>query len=255
MATHKRRIGSYARYAEWKLAVMTDKDLAPPPQFKICGLTRPQEAEACAAAGAAAIGYIFYPPSPRCLSAEEAGRITRILPATVCPVGVFVNAAYATIMSTAERAGLRAVQLHGRETPELVDRLAATGLAVIKTLFFNGEPGFDAFGRYDAAAAFLVECVGGPLPGGNALAWNWSAARRLADVCPVVLAGGLTPDNVAAAIEDACPDAVDVSSGVERQPGLKDLTKVRALAQAVVQTRRDRSRRNIFRPIQSRRPS
>lgn len=233
---------------------MTIKPPAPP-QIKICGLTRPQEAEACVEAGADAIGYIFYPPSPRCLSAEEAGRITRVLPRTVFTVGVFVNETYETIMPTAETAGLRAVQLHGNEPPDLVTRLATSGLSVIKALFFNGAPGFDAFDRYPTASAFLVECIGGPLPGGNALAWNWSTARHLTSTCPVILAGGLTADNIATAIADACPDAVDVSSGVERQPGLKDLTKVRALSQAVSQTLPERRLRNIFRPDKSRHPT
>jgi phosphoribosylanthranilate isomerase len=233
---------------------MTDKSPAPA-QIKICGLTRPQEAEACAAAGADAIGFIFYPPSPRCLTPDDAGRITRVLPKTVCPVGVFVNASYETIMPTAETAGLRAVQLHGKESPDLVERLANSGLTVIKALFVNANPGFDAFDRYPAASAYLVECVGGPLPGGNALGWNWSAARSLADIRPVVLAGGLTPANIAAAIADARPDAVDVSSGVEHQPGRKDLVKVRALIQAVEQTLPERRLHTIFRPDQSRRPS
>lgn len=233
---------------------MTDNSPAPP-QIKICGLTRPQEAEACAKAGADAIGFIFYPPSPRCLSAEEAGRITRILPTPVCPVGVFVNEPYETIMTTAETAGLRAVQLHGHESPDLVERLAISGLTVLKALFFNGNPNFDAFDRYAAASAFLVECVGGPLPGGNALAWNWSAARCLAGKRPVVLAGGLTADNIAAAIADARPDAVDVSSGVEHQPGRKDIAKVRALVQAVYQTLPERRLRNIFRPDKSHHPA
>ena len=101
------------------------------PQIKICGLTRPDEAEACAAAGADAIGLVFYPPSPRSLTAEAAVQITRVLPEAVCPVGVFVNETYDIIMSIAASAGLRAVQLHGQETPSLVERLSAEGLIVI----------------------------------------------------------------------------------------------------------------------------
>ncbi len=205
------------------------------PQIKICGLTQPQEAVSCAAEGADAIGYIFYPPSPRNISAERAARISRVLPEAVRPVGVFVDEDYDTVMHTAQTAGLRAVQLHGREAPTLVDRLRANGLTVIKTLFYNGVPDFKAIDRY-AADAYLVECVGGPLPGGNALSWNWSATRGLSTAAPVILAGGLTPDNIAAAIQDAQPDAVDVSSGVEQRPGRKELSKVRALCRAVSQT-------------------
>ncbi len=226
----------------------------PAPQIKICGLTRPDEADACAGAGADAIGYIFYPPSPRNLSAEAAGRITSVLPARVCPVGVFVNEPYEVIMRVAETAGLRAVQLHGRETAALVQHLQTAGLKVIKALFFNGTPGFDAIDRY-TADAYLVECVGGPLPGGNALSWNWSAASALAAHHPVVLAGGLAPDNVAAAIDAARPDAVDVSSGVEHQPGRKDLSKVAALCAAISRTRLGRAPRNIFIPDRSRPPA
>ncbi|MGD8268104.1 MAG: phosphoribosylanthranilate isomerase [Desulfobacterales bacterium] len=215
------------------------------PQIKICGLTQPQEAASCAAGGADAIGYIFYPPSPRSIAAVRAAQITRVLPASVCPVGVFVDESYDTVMHTAQTAGLRAVQLHGREAPALVDRLRANGLTVIKTLFYNGSPDFKAIDRY-AADAYLVECVGGPLPGGNALLWNWSETRRLPATAPIILAGGLTPDNIAAAIQDARPDAVDVSSGVEQRPGRKDLIKVRALCRAVSQTGINRPLRTVF---------
>ena len=223
------------------------------PQIKICGLTRPDEAEACAGAGADAIGYIFYPPSPRSLAADAAARITRVLPEGICPVGVFVNETYDTIISVADTAGVRAVQLHGRETPALVERLQTRGLIVIKTLFFNGAPDFDAIGHY-SAAAYLVECVGGPLPGGNALSWNWSAASALSADHPVILAGGLNPDNITKAIAEARPDAVDVSSGVEHQPGRKDLDKVAALCQAVSRTRQGRPPRPVFTPDRFRPP-
>lgn len=226
----------------------------PSPQVKICGLTRPGEAEACANAGVDAIGYIFYPPSPRSLSAEAAGRITSILPDNVCPVGVFVNEPYEVIMKVAETAALCAVQLHGHETPALVQRLQTAGLKVIKALFFNGTPSFEAIHQY-TADAFLVECVGGPLPGGNALSWNWSAASALSAKHPVVLAGGLAPDNIAAAIDAARPDAVDVSSGVEHQPGRKDLTKVAALCAAIARSHLERQPRNIFTPDRSRHPA
>ena len=166
-------------------------------------------------------------------------------------MGVFVNESYETIMPIAETAGLRAVQLHGRETPSLVERLGAAGLIVIKALFFNGQPDFGAVGRYPAARAYLVECVGGPLPGGNALSWNWSAAQDLSQTHPIVLAGGLTPDNITAAINDAQPDAVDVSSGVELKPGIKDPAKIRALCRAVSRASLKRPPYEIFKPVQS----
>ena len=125
------------------------------PQIKICGLTRPQEAASCAAEGADAIGYIFYPPSPRSITAEQAAKISHALPEAICPVGVFVDEDYDTVMHTAQTAGLRAVQLHGREAPTLVDGLRANGLTVIKTLFYNGMPDFKAIDQYKADA-YLV---------------------------------------------------------------------------------------------------
>lgn len=202
------------------------------PQIKICGLTSAREAEACAAAGADAIGFISFPRSPRHLADDQIRAITRRLPAHVCPVGVFVNAPFEQIMKTVAMGGLRAVQLHGREDAALVETLAEEGLIVIKALFVNGDPGLTAASHY-RPAAFLVECAGGPLPGGNALDWNWAEARDISSDRPVVLAGGLTPDNIQDAIAAGRPDAVDVSSGVELSPGRKDIRKVQAFCRAV----------------------
>lgn len=203
-----------------------------PPQIKICGLTSAREAQACVAAGADAIGFISYPKSPRHLEDQAIRRITAHLPRTVCTVGVFVNENFERIMQAVETGGLRAVQLHGREDPALVEALTAAGLLVVKALFVNGNPPLEAAARYPASA-FLVECAGGPLPGGNAMVWNWSDARRLPANRPAILAGGLTPDNIATAITAGGPAAVDVSSGVEIRPGRKDMAKVTAFCRAV----------------------
>jgi phosphoribosylanthranilate isomerase len=207
------------------------------PQIKICGLTSPREAEACAAAGADAIGVVSYPRSPRHIDDLQIRRITSVLPAKVCPVGVFANENFERIMQVAETGGLRAVQLHGQEPPGLVEALTAEGLIVIKALFVNGTPALEQAHHY-AAAAFLVECAGGPLPGGNAMHWDWSEARRIPSPRPVILAGGLTPENIRQAIESGDPDAVDISSGVEIAPGRKDLGKVAAFCQAVAACRK-----------------
>jgi len=135
-------------------------------------------------------------------------------------------------MKTVTLGGLRAVQLHGREDAALVETLVEEGLVVIKALFVNGDPGLTAASHY-RPTAFLVECAGGPLPGGNALDWNWAEARDIPTELPVVLAGGLTPDNIQYAIAAGRPDAVDVSSGVEVSPGRKDARKVQAFCRAV----------------------
>jgi len=214
-------------------------------QVKVCGLTRVDEAVACAELGVDAIGCVFYPPSPRHVSDERAGEIVRNLPATVCPVGVFVNEPLALILDKIDRCALRAVQLHGRESPQLVEELQRRGVQVIKALFLNGTPYFDQYDSF-AASAYLIECAGGPLPGGNALVWNWRAAADLSANRPVILAGGLNPDNVSQAIQEASPDAVDASSGVELSPGRKDINKVNRLLEAVTSTTCSRQPRRIF---------
>lgn len=209
------------------------------PQIKICGLTSAREAEACAAAGADAIGFISFSRSPRHLEDQAIRRITSCLPDSVCPVGVFVNETFERIMQAITAGRLRAVQLHGNEPPELVEALSGEGVIVIKALFVNGEPALEMAQHYPATA-FLVECAGGPLPGGNAMDWNWSDARQLPSGQPVVLAGGLTPGNVQKAISAGRPAVVDVSSGVEIAPGRKAIDKVVAFCQAVAKSEKTR---------------
>ncbi len=194
-------------------------------QVKICGLTDEDQALACARLGADAIGLVFFPRSPRHVSDDKGRAICRELPSGICTVGVFVNESYETIMKRVEFCGLRGAQLHGDESPELVARLLSEGLVVLKVFFVNGHPPLALAVRYPATAC-LVEAAGGPLPGGNARTWDWAAAGRLPANLPMVLAGGLDPENVREAIESANPDAVDVSSGVEAGPGIKDITKV-----------------------------
>jgi phosphoribosylanthranilate isomerase len=215
------------------------------PQVKICGLTRVEEALACVELGAHAIGCVFYPRSPRHVSEDQARDILLCLPPTVCSVGVFVNEPFTMIANKVERCGLKAVQLHGRESRELAGELKKQGIFVIKAVFVNGTPSLAQIGSFDASA-YLVECAGGPLPGGNALAWNWSAAAGISAKHPVILAGGLNPDNVAVAIQEALPDAIDVSSGVESSPGRKDMDKVKRLLEAVASTNCSRKPRRIF---------
>ncbi|WP_051328198.1 phosphoribosylanthranilate isomerase [Desulfatirhabdium butyrativorans] len=212
---------------------------------KICGLTRPDEACACMEAGASAIGLIFYPPSPRFVSIEQAQAIREALPPDFPLVGVFVDETAENIQSTITACRLNGVQLHGNESPALAERFFSQGMLTIKTLFWNRNPLFSDAAAY-RCSAFLVECGKGPFPGGNAQAWNWAAAKPLAEQSPLILAGGLTPENVVKAIRDACPDAIDVSSGVEFCPGRKDLAKVRMLLQATRNPALPKPSRRIF---------
>ncbi len=216
------------------------------PQVKICGLTTVDEAVACAELGANAIGLVFYPPSPRYVSDDQAKAICRALPQTAWSVGVFVNEEISAILQRVEVCGLRAVQLHGQEPPQLVRELHQRGLMVIKALFANGPPTFAEAGNYPFSRAFLTECFGERLPGGNGRMWNWAMAADLVQRYPVILAGGLTPGNVGEAIRAASPAAVDVSSGVEAQPGRKDLQKVHRFLTAVWQNRTGSGFQKVF---------
>jgi phosphoribosylanthranilate isomerase len=211
-------------------------------QVKICGLTRVDEAVACARAGARAVGCVFYPRSPRFVTSGTASEIRRELPDDVACVGVFVDESFEAIMRLIQRTGFRVVQLHGREAPELVKRLRREGLGVIKALFADRAPGLDRAGDY-AGAVFLAECGGGPLPGGNAQAWEWRQAAPIGRRHPLILAGGLTPENAAQAVRAACPDALDVSSGVETSPGCKNIRKVEEFIAAVAAAA---ARRTLF---------
>jgi len=206
------------------------------PQIKICGLTVPEEAAACAAMGADAIGLIFHPPSPRNLELEQAVRIAAALPSQVVAVGVFVNPDWAFLCEAIDRCSLGVVQLHGNEPPEMANRVQAElRVKVLKALFTAKAPYITSADRY-ALGAYLVECGKGPLPGGNAEAWDWSAAADFARAHTIALAGGLDPDNVARAIRAALPAAVDASSGLESEPGHKALRKVEQFIAAVHST-------------------
>ena len=159
------------------------------PQVKICGLTHPEEAVGCVELGADAIGCVFYPPSPRHLEQHQARDISLAVAQHAVIVGVFVNASVEDIMATVERCHLTAVQLHGREAPEVVQKLRQAGLTVVKALFVDGTPPLTAAGDY-RASAFLIECAKGALPGGNALTWRWDRARSFGFNHPLILAGG-----------------------------------------------------------------
>ncbi len=206
------------------------------PQIKVCGLTKPDEAKTCADLGANAIGLVFYPASPRNVSVEQARAITSVLPSHVSAVGVFVNPTLEMLTQTITRCRLSAVQLHGVESPDYIADLSrATDAGIIKALFTAKAPGLADAGDY-TVAGYLVECGRGHLPGGNALTWNWAIAEEFARHYPLILAGGLGPENVTAAIAACLPDAVDASSGLEAGPGRKDLDKVERFIHQVHQT-------------------
>lgn len=196
------------------------------PLIKICGLTQPDNALDCVRAGADAIGLVFFDKSPRNISMEKARAITRVLPGHVLTCGVFVNESFDHIMERAERCHLTAVQLHGQESPKLVEKLAKENLLVIKALFAVKKPDLTDALLYTGATFCLVEYGKGILPGGNAEAWDYGVSAKLNTRVPLMLAGGLSCENIRQAIGLANPAAVDVSSGVEKTHGVKDIKKV-----------------------------
>ena len=215
------------------------------PQIKICGLTRADEAVRCAELGADAIGLVFFAKSPRNVSAAQAKEITRALPPSVVPTGVFVNESYEFIMEKVDQCGLKGVQLHGNESARLVEMLSREALIVIKVLYVESEPNIRKAALYDPTS-FLVEYSKGSLPGGNALAWDVDQVNTLKTDKSVLIAGGLSSDNIRQAVISATPDGVDVSSGVEKEPGRKDFLKVDAFIKAVRSCGMEKKPRRIF---------
>ena len=201
-------------------------------QIKICGITNLDDALFCIKSGADALGFVFHPPSSRFVLPETVGEIVRHLPDTFCPVGVFVNETFDNIIKIVKTTGLKAVQLHGTEEAELILKLKSQGVWVIKALFAGKSPSVKDALKYPADA-ILVESPGKSAWGGTGDAWDWGIARNVPGNSPLILAGGLNPENIETAVEMAKPDAVDVSSGVELKPGVKDYEKVRRFVEKV----------------------
>jgi phosphoribosylanthranilate isomerase len=204
------------------------------PLIKICGLTVPDNAAACVRAGADIIGLVFYPQSPRHVTQNQAKAVVDALPDHVPAWGVFVNASLTTILETATACGLKGIQLHGQEPSGLISALKARHLTVIKAVFASRSPGLDTIETdYKQADHVLVECGSGKLPGGNAETWDYGLAQKTARHHPVFLAGGLSCDNIEQAITLVAPAGIDLSSGVESVPGIKDIVKVTKLIRQV----------------------
>ncbi|MRX50268.1 phosphoribosylanthranilate isomerase [Paracoccus sp. S-4012] len=206
--------------------------------IKICGLSRPGEVAAALDAGAGYLGFVFFPRSPRAVSPDRAAELTAAVPPGRARVGLFVNPDDAMLDSVLATVPLDIIQLHGAETPARVAEVRArTGLPVMKAVGVAGTEDLDALWNYGLAADLLLVDAKPPrdavLPGGNGLSFDWRllAGRRL--LKPWFLAGGLTPDNVAEAVRLTFAPAVDVSSGVESAPGVKDEALIRAFCAAV----------------------
>jgi phosphoribosylanthranilate isomerase len=194
---------------------------------KICGITREEDAQAAVELGASAIGFIFWPGSPRFIDPFRARRIAVRLPPVVTVVGVFVNQQAAEVNGVANVVPLAAIQLHGDETPSFAATLRRPVLKAVSRLDLV------ALSAWPAHVTLLVDVDDPVKRGGTGKVPDWGAAAALARSRPVILAGGLRPDNVVDAIEAVRPFGIDVSSGVESRPGIKDRAKLEALFGAI----------------------
>lgn len=197
-------------------------------RIKICGVTRAEDALAAVRLGADALGFNFWPGSKRHVDPAVARGIIARLPPFVTPVGVFVNQSEADLRAIAAESGIRIFQLHGDEPPELCARLP---LPVVKAIPVDQVKTLSKLLSYEVAA-FLLDTPSRGY-GGSGEPFDWSLAEGVSEVAPVILAGGLTPENVAAAVRAVRPYAVDVASGVESSPGVKDMAKMSRFISAV----------------------
>ena len=203
------------------------------PKIKICGVTRLNDAERAVAAGAWAIGLIFWPGSPRRCRPEEAAAIAAAVRRRVEVVGVFVNPTLEEVARTADAVGLTMLQFHGEEGPVFCAEAARrSGAKVIKATRVRSGADIQALTAFHTDYHLLDSYVAGKL-GGTGRTFSWEIARAHRGPVPVILSGGLTPDNVAEAIAVVAPFAVDVASGVELAPGRKDPDKLQAFVDAV----------------------
>src|SRR3979490_2597925 len=208
----------------------------PATRVKICGITAWDDARLSVDLGASALGFNFYPPSPRAISPADAWNIIRRLPPFVEAVGVFVNWPPQVVNALARALRLHTVQLHGAESPEEVDVLARTH-RVIKAVRVRRGFRPASLSRYRRADGIMLDGFTRGLHGGTGRALDWNLARAARRYGRIILAGGLTPENIAEAIRVAGPYAVDVASGVEARPGRKDPARLRALFAAVESAR------------------
>jgi phosphoribosylanthranilate isomerase len=209
---------------------------------KICGITNSKDALLACELGAHALGLNFYEKSPRVIAPAEAWKIIQKLPPFVSTVGIFVNWRPAAVIALAQSLHLAVAQLHGDETPGDVNA-CSKHLAVIKAIRVAGSFSLKVLTPFRAASAFLLDAAVAGQFGGTGQNLDWALAPPAADSHRIILAGGLTPENVAEAIRAVRPYAVDVTSGVESRPGKKDPAKLRDFFREV-----DRANRELAPP-------
>ncbi len=199
-------------------------------RVKICGITRLEDAMAAVNAGADALGFVFYPPSPRNIGVEQARRIVAELPPFVTTVALFVDADRESIAEVMQKVQIDRIQFHGNETPAYC---VQHGRPWIKAIRMKDDVDLDRLARdYEQASALLLDAYRPGVPGGTGEAFDWDRVPEHL-VGKIILAGGLTPENVSEAIRRVRPWAVDVSGGVEAGKGIKDKQKMQKFMRGV----------------------
>ncbi|KCV81979.1 N-(5'-phosphoribosyl)anthranilate isomerase [Actibacterium atlanticum] len=206
-------------------------------RVKICGLTQPDHVAAAAQAGAAYVGFVFFPKSPRNVSVAQAAALALEVPVGVAKVALVVNADDTLLDQITDKVPLDMLQLHGAETPQRVQEIRSRyGLPVMKAVGVADAEDLPALAEYSYVADQILVDAKPPrnadLPGGNGLSFDWRLLEGRRWAVPWMLAGGLTPENVATAVQMTGAKQVDVSSGVESAPGVKDADKIRAFIKA-----------------------
>lgn len=211
-------------------------------RVKICGVRSLAEARAAVEAGADALGFNFWPESPRYIEASDARAVIASLPPFISKVGVFVNEEAGRIAAAAISSGVDTVQLHGDETPDFCSRLRLLdhlkGVTLIKAVRVATEADLEGIWLYPVSAILLDTKIKGNY-GGTGRHFNWELARKASKLAPIILAGGLRIENVREAIASVNPFAIDVCSGVESVPGVKDPDKIRAFMAEVERANRE----------------
>lgn len=199
-------------------------------KIKFCGMTRNEDALAAAELGVNAIGLIFYSKSPRAVDSDQAKKVIQGLPASIIKVGVFVNASFAEVKSVLDQLSLDWLQFHGNESPEFCRNFHVPYIKVVR---MKNDVDFKDYAKhYHDAKALLLDAYLENTPGGTGKTFAWNLVPKDFSI-PIILAGGLKANNVRAAIAKVHPDMVDVVSGIEATPGIKDYDKMAQFVDAV----------------------
>lgn len=203
--------------------------------LKVCGITREEDGVAAAELGFDAIGFVFYEKSKRFVNAEKARKVAEAIGKRTMKIGVFVDAEEKKILKVAELVGLNGVQLHGSEAPEKYTRLIETSLMIIKAVFPEEANSIEVAYRWLAVTPYiLLDKFHPEMPGGTGMAFDWSLIKNFASMkAKIIIAGGVTPNNITKVLSVTDIWGVDVSSGVEVAPGIKSREKMQELIKKV----------------------